>query len=285
MGFPIGNATNPNLKSEVRWPLGIARRWPVLLPALVVLLIYLPALHYDLVWDDGIFLRDMPTYRDSELWLSALFRPFVLSPNYFRPLALLTFAAELRLGGLNPTLFHLSNLLLHALNATLLTLLAIQLTSKRANAQTSQRPDALALGGGLLYGLHPALVEGVAFISSRFDLLTTTFLLLALLADVTLRGRRARPILVGLAFLLAALSKEMALAFVLVLPLWHLAREGGQIINLPYLWKRSQESGDLLVYVAVSVAGLLSATSAWATCWPPLPETHCPLARCCNTFC
>ena len=46
--------------------------WMALLPALFVLLIYLPALHYDLVWDDTIFLRDMPVYRDPSLWLSSI---------------------------------------------------------------------------------------------------------------------------------------------------------------------------------------------------------------------
>lgn len=40
---------------------------------------------------------------------------------------------------------------------------------------------------GLLYGLHPALVESVAFVSSRYDLAMTTFFAFGVLAK---RGSR-----------------------------------------------------------------------------------------------
>ncbi len=205
-------------------------RWLAILPALAAILLYLPALNYQFVWDDTIFLRDMPAYRDPNLWLSSLFRPFVLSPNYFRPLAMLTFVGELSLGGLNPLIFHLTNLLLHAINAALVTLLALHVARSMVKDGPSaprliniQVSTLLAILAGLLYAFHPALIEGVAFVSSRFDLLMTTCLLLALLVDLTVQDRWARPVLVGLLFLLAALSKEMALAFAFALPFWHLA--------------------------------------------------------------
>ncbi len=238
------------------------RRWLALLPALVVLLIYLPAVRYDFVWDDTIFLRDLPVYRDPGMWWSALFRPFVLSPNYFRPLALLTFVIELRLVGIHPTLFHLTNLLLHAFNTGLLTLLALRLLRRDVSSPGMQAPTptfqlVASLGAGLLYGLHPALVEGVAFVSSRFDLLMTTFLLLAFLVDAGARRRGVRAALVGGTFLLAALAKEMALAFALALPFWHLACQEQPPVRPSDWWKRVRERGDLLVYGSVLVAGLI----------------------------
>ena len=183
-----------------------------LLPPVVALLLYLPALHGGLVWDDPLFLYH-PLYRQRVDWGRVLGSPFVLSPNYFRPLAV----ATLVLGGLTPWVQHLLNLLLHVLNTGLVTLLAARLRRPRFHLFYS-------LAAGLLYAVHPALVEGVAFVSGRFDLLLTTFLLLALLADGALRGRRLlRPLAVGTAVLLAALSKEMAVAFPFILPLWHLA--------------------------------------------------------------
>ncbi|MFQ5615608.1 MAG: hypothetical protein ACE5GO_04010 [Anaerolineales bacterium] len=145
-------------------PPKIAPRWPVLIPALIVILVYLPALRYGFVWDDTIFLRDLPIYRDPGLWFQSLFQPFALSPNYFRPLALLTFVAELRVGGLNPSLFHLTNILLHALNTALVAILAHRIW----RAAENQKHALLPAGVGLLYGLHPALIEGVAFISIDF---------------------------------------------------------------------------------------------------------------------
>jgi tetratricopeptide (TPR) repeat protein len=249
----------------------------MLIPALAVVLIYLPALGYSFVWDDTIFLRDWPLYRETGVGLDVLFRPFVLSPNYFRPLALLTFMGELRLAGLNPAVFHLTNLLLHALNTALLVILARRFLG--GAGPSNGRPfsyQIIPLLAGLLYGLHPALLEGVAFVSSRFDLLMTTCLLLALLADDAVRHPVWRPLLVGLAFLLAALAKEMALAFVLALPFWHLAQaarraqasNGAQTPEtnpeaaskgvLPWLaqFKRAfTDREDVRVYLAVFLAG------------------------------
>lgn len=230
-----------------------ASSWKFLLPGLVALLLYLPALNFQLVWDDTIFLRDYPVYRNPSLWPAAIFHNFVLSPNYFRPLALLTFVAELGLARINPSVFHLTNLLLHALNTTLVTLLAAHLLGVvRASGFRSALP---ALAAGLFYGCHPALVEGVAFISGRFDLLMTTFLLLALLADGKVRARWARPLLVGSAFFLAALCKEMAVALVPALFCWHLAqpeREEGRRFGRRGFW----QCVDIRVYAAIFLAGV-----------------------------
>jgi Flp pilus assembly protein TadD len=228
------------------------RRWLVMLPALIVFLVYLPALGHGLVWDDTILLRDLSLYRDPALWAQALGQPFVLSPNYFRPFAVLTFITQLRLGGPNSTVFHLTNLLLHAINTVLIAILARHLCPSNKGAIEWRW---LQVGAALLYGLHPALLEGVAFISSQFDLLVTFLLLLALLADVSVRHRVGRPLTVALAFLLAALSKEMAVTFVFVLPLWHLARRQRPLFPLSQFWQDVKRSGDLSAYAAVLVAG------------------------------
>lgn len=184
------------------------------LPPLLALLLYLPALHGGLVWDDPLFLHH-PLYRTPVDGAQVLSRPFVLSPNYYRPLAVTSFL----LFGTAPGPQHLANLLLHGVNTALVTLLAMRLF-RRERDEWPWR----VLAAPLLYAVHPALVEGVAFISGRFDLLVTAFLLLALLADHALRGHGwLRPLTVGAAVLVAALSKEMAAGFLFLLPLWHLA--------------------------------------------------------------
>lgn len=226
-------------------------QWLILVPAVIVLLVFLPTLNYELVWDDTIFLRDIPLYRDASLWTEALSQPFVLSPNYFRPVAVLTFMAQLRVGGVDATFLHLVSLLLHAINTVLVALLARHLCPPDMDPT---RRALVQVGAALVYGLHPALLEGVAFISSQFDLLVTTFLLLALLADSSLQHRFGRPLGVALAFLLAALSKEMALAFLVILPLWHLARRQRRLLPLGQFWRDVRESGDLATYVGVLVA-------------------------------
>jgi tetratricopeptide (TPR) repeat protein len=246
---PVGEM---KFKWESLIPIGLA-----LIPALAVILIYLPALKYQFVWDDTIFLRDMPAYRSPDLWLDSIFRPFMLSPNYFRPLAVLTFVGELRLKGLDPAVFHATNIFLHALNTLLVALLAMQITGKRFTIWRSAFTPAhlIPLLAAGLYGFHPGLIEGVAFISSRFDLLMTTCLLLALLADGMGRSsdnllqstQVKRALLVGLFFLLAALAKEMAVAFALALPFWHLALSAERSISR--IFKRNR-----WVYLAVFLA-------------------------------
>ena len=55
-------AALPTAKKIMPWstllPIGLA-----LIPALVIILLYLPVVKHQFVWDDTIFLRDMPAYR------------------------------------------------------------------------------------------------------------------------------------------------------------------------------------------------------------------------------
>jgi 4-amino-4-deoxy-L-arabinose transferase-like glycosyltransferase len=80
------------------------------------------------------------------------------------------------------------------------------------------RDRGAAFFAGLLFGLHPLQVEGVAWISALSDPLSGLFALLALYAFVRWRERGSRgvPALAALAFGLALLAKEAAVA---VLPL------------------------------------------------------------------
>ena len=194
--------------------------------AAAVLALYWPALGFEFIWDDRSYLIHSPALRDPSQWRDALFRPST-GEAVFRPLALLTFAAQLWSGQLDPKPHHLANLLLHALNTALVVLLAFRLLGR---GSSSGFRAATALLCGLLYGFHPALTEPVAWIAvGRFDLLMTFFLLLALGLD----GARPadnwrRACGVGLLFLAALLSKETAVGFLIALPFVHLAAAGPQ---------------------------------------------------------
>ena len=239
------------------------RRSVLWLPALAAALLYLPALRGGFVWDDPLFLVDTPFYREAADWDAALTRPFLLSPNYYRPLAVATFLAKLRLFGLNPAAFHLTNLLLHALNAALVGALAARLTGARG-ARADGRRLLPALAAGLLYAAHPALVESVGFISARFDLLMTTLLLATLNLEQRLTGWRAAVALaVGAA--LALLTKEMAVGLLAVYPLWWWATRAG--------WDRRAVRSDLLprwgAVAAGSALALLARGLALGALWRP----------------
>ena len=182
-------------------------------------MVYLPALKNGFVWDDVYFITDLPYLRDPALWWQHVREPLFVSQNYFRPLPLLTFVLEAQYSPLNAFVFHLTNLLLHAVNVTLVVLLARRLVAANGGNDT-WRP----LLAGLLFGLHPALIETVSWVSDRFDLMMATFLLLALLCDTDVQHRLLKPVVPGLLFLLALLCKETSIVFFALLPLWQLSR-------------------------------------------------------------
>ncbi|MDK9712866.1 MAG: tetratricopeptide repeat protein [Sulfuritalea sp.] len=187
----------------------------LVLPGWLAFMLYLPALTHGFVWDDNYFLTLLPNLRDPELWLQQLFEPLFVSRNYFRPLPLFSFVVEARLGGLDPFVFHLTNLMFHAANTTLVVLLA------RAAIPAG---GMAAAGAGLLFAVHPALVENVAWISDRFDLMMLFFVLLALVCEHHLARPLVRAVVVGLLFLLALLCKEPAVVLLALLPLWQALR-------------------------------------------------------------
>lgn len=218
--------------------------------AAAVLVLYWPVLSHEFVWDDHSYLVDTPALHGPSHWKEALFRPRT-GESVFRPLTLLTFAAQLWSGQLDPRPYHLGNLLIHALNVFLVVLLAWRLLARDSS---SSFRTATALVCGMLYGFHPALTEPVAWITGRFDLMMTSFLLLALLLD----GARPadswrRACGVSLLFLAALLSKELAVGFLLALPFVHLATAESQgpfrLAAAASVW-----SSRFRVYVGLSAA-------------------------------
>jgi hypothetical protein len=119
--------------------------------------------------------------------------------SYFRPLGFLSFGADAALWSFRPAGFHATNVALHAVNGLLVFTLARRVMTVRA--------AALA---GALFIAHASNQEAVYWISARFDLLATLFVL-----TTVLLATRERAIWVAAAlvtFALALLSKEAALA-------------------------------------------------------------------------
>ncbi|MCP4488292.1 MAG: hypothetical protein GY820_13365 [Gammaproteobacteria bacterium] len=112
------------------------------------------------------------------------------------------------------------------------------------------------LFGGCFLGLHPAVIESVAWISGRFDLALTTFLLLALLCDIK-SGKSIKPFAVGICFFLAALCKEMAVGFALALPLWHFILHSPRINFTRGTLNQFVSSTEFFTYLSIFVFGLL----------------------------
>jgi len=174
-------------------------------------LVYVPTLDGWFVGDDygfsplfGMSMKDM-------LKCLELVHTGELRLHPFRPFAFLTLLTDYQLWGWNPFGFHLTNTVLHSLNAVLVLLLARNLKLYLWSAFVA----------GLFFGLYPGHSEAVVWISCRFNLLALFLFLLSLLFWV--RGRNQRNSLLLtlsiLMYLLSLFSKETVAGGIILFPL------------------------------------------------------------------
>ncbi len=185
-----------------------------LLIALVVAAVFAPAIGNGFVnWDDDVNITGNPHFRGfSATHLKWMFTTPRM--GHYIPLTWLTLAADHAIWGMDPRGYHLTNVLLHAINAALVFLIARRLL--RAY------PLGAAAFAALAFGLHPLRAESVAWVTERRDVLSGCFVLLSLLAYLRAvdRGRAARARWLGASLGLYAaslLSKAITMSFPLVL--------------------------------------------------------------------
>lgn len=129
---------------------------------------------------------------------------------FWRPLVDAYFYAEWRVFGFEPTGYHVSNVLIHGMNASLLAILGWQLS----------RSLLTGFAAGLLFAVLPTYDIAVSWVSSVTELLAVFFCLLSLALYVAHRRGQARPLsYVGAvaAFLFALLTKESTVTQPLVI--------------------------------------------------------------------
>jgi tetratricopeptide (TPR) repeat protein len=134
----------------------------------MVLLAYIPTLAAGWVWDDDAHVTHNQTLRSLDglgrIWLEP-----GATPQYY-PLVFSTFWIEYRFWGIEARPYHVTNVLLHGLNAGLLWYILSRL-----------RVPAAWLAAAL-FALHPVHVESVAWVTERKNVLSGVFYLAALLA-------------------------------------------------------------------------------------------------------
>ena len=175
------------------------------------------------LWDDPTYVTQNPLIE--ELNPSALAHVFT-SFNYcnYHPLTYVTYMLEYAVVAHAPWLYHLDNVLLHLVG----TLLAYALGKRWLGSMLGAAIVAA------LFLVHPLRVESVAWVSERKDVLCVVFYLASLLAYTryTEVEGRGHYLLALFLFVLALLSKVMAITLPAVLVLWHLYR------RVPIRWQR-----------------------------------------------
>jgi tetratricopeptide (TPR) repeat protein len=218
-----------------------SRRREILLAAAIVaitLLTYLPTMWNGFIWDDDEYVTNNSLLRTPNglrrIWLDRR-----STPQYY-PLVFTTFRIEHSLWGNDPAGYHVVNILLHAANALLLWRILVFLGVP---------------GGwlaGLIFAVHPAHIESVAWVTERKNVLSGFFYLAALWTALKFylgeeSGRRRWTAYGGalLLFVCALLSKTVtcSLPAAVALVLW---------------WKRGRvsrrEALTLLPFLALGAA-------------------------------
>lgn len=207
----VGGQPPAALRPLERSPAG--RRWlAALLVFAVTVVVYCNTLGNHFVsWDDRDYVYGNQQVQDKENGLRAIWTDvFAEKPNeQYYPLVFTSYWIEHQFVGLNPALYHATQMVLHGLNAALLVFVLHWLGIGFLPA----------LFAGLLFAVHPVNVASVAWITERKNTLSGLFALLALLLYIQSRRRGGRHrYLLSLVFVqLSLLAKTTALALAPIL--------------------------------------------------------------------
>lgn len=187
-----------------------------ILLAAITFLVYIPALYNDFInWDDGVYVYENLNIRTLDLRLVKWAFTTTELSNW-HPLTLISHAVDYSIWKLDPFGYHLTNVIIHSLNAFLVFLISFTLVNAAGRDQSEDK-QAFALSAAvvttLLFALHPLRVESVAWIAERTDVLSAFFYLLSVLAYTRYCSGGARRIPFYFAslviFALSLMSKPM----------------------------------------------------------------------------
>ncbi|MEL6431273.1 MAG: tetratricopeptide repeat protein [Planctomycetota bacterium] len=194
-------------------------RWVLAaLLAAVALALYAPALEGEYLYDDLFLVEEAPAAQSVGDAFARFGEPtfrFGVEQGLevrgvWRPLMSIALGAGNSLGGGEPFAHHAISLLLHVLCAAALARFVALLLRTRLGLGAG-RAEVVAAAAGLLFVVHPASVEAVAWASAVNDPLWTLFGLGALTAYERARVLGKLPVTALVLTALALLSKESAI--------------------------------------------------------------------------
>ena len=226
----------------------------------IFLYLYYQVINFNYVWDDTIVVLRNPLLMSPELTWSLLAQPVLPGTSYFRPLVFLSWYIERQWFGLNPAISHIINVEFLYGSTLLLFHLLRQLLSRQPNA------EVLAALGALVFLCHPRNVEAAAWISGRFDVFATFFLLAGLYAFVRIQKKYFRNLTVVLCHLAALASKEIGILMPIVLfCVWMLDKHQSKQPWKPVIYEFFQKNVTLLCLLLVNSIVYLYLRSQYAS--------------------
>jgi tetratricopeptide (TPR) repeat protein len=226
------------LSAELVLPAGVSVLFRASIIIFAAFWVYSPVFHGGWLWDDDWYITNQPLLRDgSGLW-KFWFRPGSWVEYY--PIEETLLWIQWQLFGMDTLGYHLTTIGFHVLDSLLVWRLLAKLGLRKAWL------------GGLLFAVHPACVDSVAWISEVKNTLSLVPFLLAMCAWIDYEERQS-PRDYGLAlgfFLIAMLCKITMAPFfaVILLYAW---------------WKRRRISrGD---WIAATPFAMISFVLGWLT--------------------
>ena len=133
--------------------------------------------------DDAYFVLENPVVQGGLSWAGIKAAWTSVQASYWAPLLWMSFMLDQEISGGAPWSFHLTNVWLFALSVGLLFALVRRWTGR----------NGIGFATALLWGLHPARVESVAWITERKDVLSGLFFLAGLWFYTVGRGGSGGP--------------------------------------------------------------------------------------------
>jgi tetratricopeptide (TPR) repeat protein len=173
--------------------------------------------------DDRAYVYENPAVLSGLNWRSISWAFAAIYSGNWHPLTWLSHMTDVTIFGLDPGRHHLVNVLLHTANS------ALVFYSLRRYTNAIWLSAAVAL----LFAVHPAHVESVAWIAERKDLLSALFWLLTMIAyeryarETASGSRRTWLVLSVFAFALGLMAKPMLVTLpfaLLLMDYWPLGR-------------------------------------------------------------
>lgn len=217
---------------------------------ILVLVIYANTLHYPFILDDELLVKKNYLIRDWS-FLPQIFQiDLTLSvkkeANFYRPLQTISYLVDYQLWRLNVVGFHLTSITLFIINCLLVYWL-IYFISKDIT---------LSAIAALFFASHPIYCETVTYISGRAEVLMGVFLFLSLISFIKhddFKGDKKGVLYAVsiLSFILALLSKELAIILPLIFLLYDLSFKKENLARVNIFLKR------YFLFILVAVAYII----------------------------
>lgn len=171
--------------------------------------VYANTLHNDFIWDDEVLIQRNAYLRNwtylKQIFTTTAFRGGSEGGHFYRPLQILSYRIDYIFWQLNPLGYHLTNILFHLANCLIIYFIINILSGKKI----------IGFISALLFAVHPANTEAVAYAAGRADLIFAFSVLFSFLFYLQFTKSKSKFYLSLslLCYLLSLFCKESALIF------------------------------------------------------------------------